>query len=44
VDRIEELNECFGLHPLVVKDILNTDQRPKMEDFGSYIYIVLKMI
>jgi magnesium transporter len=44
VDRIEKLNDCFGLHPLVVEDILNTDQRPKMEDFGSYIYIVLKMI
>jgi magnesium transporter len=27
----------------MLEDILNTDQRPKMEDFGSYIYIVLKM-
>ncbi|MCU0580289.1 MAG: hypothetical protein MUF69_12225, partial [Desulfobacterota bacterium] len=44
VDRIEKLNECFGLHPLVIEDILNTDQRPKLEDFGSYMYIVLKMI
>ncbi|MCU0579876.1 MAG: magnesium/cobalt transporter CorA [Desulfobacterota bacterium] len=44
VDQIEQLNQCFGLHPLVLEDILNTDQRPKMEDFGTYIYIVLKMI
>ena len=44
VDLIEKLNKCFGLHPLVVEDILNTNQRPKLEDFGGYMYIVLKMI
>ncbi len=43
VEILEELGDCFGLHPLVVEDILNTDQRPKMEDFGDYIFIVLKM-
>ena len=26
-----------------MEDVLNTDQRPKMEDFGDYMYIVLKM-
>jgi len=30
------------LHPLVLEDILNTDQRPKMEDYGDYLYLVLK--
>ena len=44
VDVLEELNTCFGLHPLVLEDILNTDQRPKMEDYGNYLYIVLKML
>jgi magnesium transporter len=39
---IEEVGESFGLHPLIQEDILNTEQRPKTEDFGSYIYIVLK--
>ncbi len=38
VEVLEKLNECFGLHPLVLEDILNTDQRPKMEDFGEYLY------
>jgi magnesium transporter len=28
----------------VLEDILNTDQRPKMEDFGNNLYIVLKML
>jgi magnesium transporter len=43
VETLEKLGECFGLHPLTLEDILNTDQRPKMEDFGDYMYIVLKM-
>ncbi|KUO40707.1 MAG: magnesium transporter [Hadesarchaea archaeon DG-33-1] len=41
---IKKLGDYFGMHPLVLEDILNTDQRPKMEDFDNYIYIVLKML
>jgi magnesium transporter len=44
VEVLERLGSCYGLHPLVLEDILNTDQRPKMEDYGEYIYIVLKML
>lgn len=41
---IQKLGECYGLHPLVQEDILNTDQRPKLEDYGDYLYIVLRML
>ena len=41
---LEKLGQCYGLHPLVLEDIMATDQRPKMEDFGDYLFIVLKMI
>ncbi len=41
---IQSLGDCFGLHPLVMEDILNTDQRPKVEDYKDYLYIVLKML
>ena len=41
---LEQLGECYGLHPLILEDILNTEQRPKTEDFREYLYIVLKMI
>jgi magnesium transporter len=44
VDIIEKTGKHFGLHPLILEDIVNTEQRPKMEDFGDYIYIVLKML
>lgn len=43
VEALERIGECFDLHPLVVEDIANTDQRPKTEDFGSYLYVVAKM-
>ena len=44
VGFIENLGKCYGFHPLVLEDILNTDQRPKVEDYGGYLYIVLKML
>jgi len=39
---IEEVGKRFHLHPLTLEDVMNTDQRPKVEDFGDYLYIVLK--
>lgn len=44
VEIIQQMGDRQGLHPLVLEDILNTDQRPKVEDFGDYLYIVLKML
>ena len=41
---IEKLGACFGIHPLTLEDILNTDQRPKLDDMENYIYLVLKML
>lgn len=41
---LEKLGECFRLHPLVLEDILNTDQRPKVEDYGDYLYLVLRLL
>ncbi len=44
IEILEKLGVCYGFHPLVLEDILNTDQRPKMEDYGDYLYIVLRML
>ena len=43
VELLEGISNFFGLHPLVLEDILNTDQRPKLEDFDDYVFVVLKM-
>lgn len=44
VELVRKMGECFGLHPLVAEDIVNTDQRPKLEDYGDYLYLVLKRL
>ena len=44
VEIIEKLGRRFELHPLVLEDILHTGQRPKLEDFEKYIFIVLIML
>jgi magnesium transporter len=44
VGVIEKIGINFGLHPLVLEDIVHTEQRPKMEDFENYIFIVTKML
>jgi magnesium transporter len=41
---IERLGAAFGIHPLVLEDIMTTTQRPKTEDLGSAVFVVLRMI
>jgi len=44
VEIMRKIGEYVGLHPLILEDIMNTDQRPKIEDFGDFIFIILKML
>lgn len=44
ISLIESLGKYFGLHPLTLEDIVNTTQRPKVEEFPNYVYSVLKMM
>lgn len=41
---IEKVGKHFDLHPLILEDIVNTGQRPKMEDYEGYLFAVLKML
>jgi magnesium transporter len=43
VSIIEKLGKHFGIHPLTIEDILNTQQRPKIDVFDNYIFIVLRV-
>jgi magnesium transporter len=43
-ESLEKVGAHFGLHPLVLEDVVNTHQRPKVEDHQDYLYIVLKML
>jgi magnesium transporter len=44
VTMLERMAKLFGLHPLILEDIANTDQRPKFEDYGLHAFAVLKML
>jgi magnesium transporter len=37
-----EIGRRFNLHPLVLEDILNTDQRPKIDEYGDYLFVVAR--
>lgn len=44
VELIEQLGRHFAIHHLVLEDIVNTHQRPKVEAFDDMIFIVLRVI
>lgn len=41
---IDKIGTTFDIHPLLLEDIMNTEQRPKVEDYGKYMYFILKMV
>ncbi len=44
MEAMGKIGKHFDLHPLILEDIVNTQQRPKLEDFGSHVFVVLKML
>ena len=43
IEVINEIGSRFNVHSMVLEDVLNTGQRPKMEDFDDVFFLVLKM-
>ncbi len=43
-DQIEKLGEHYNLHPLILEDIVDTNQRPKIDEYPDYLYVVFKML
>lgn len=41
---IRRLGEIFELHPLALSDIVNTPQRPKVEEYEKNLFIISRMI
>ena len=41
---IDQVGGHFGIHPLTLEDIMNTSQRPKVEAFDDYLYVVMRML
>ncbi len=43
VEAIEAIGRMFDIHSLALEDVLNTHQRPKVEDYDNHLFIVMKM-
>lgn len=43
-ELITRVGHAFGLHPLTLEDVVSVGQRPKVEHFESYLYIVMRML
>lgn len=43
-DVMEKMGKHFDIHPLVLEDIMNTNQYPKIEDFEGHIFVIGKML
>ena len=41
---IRSLGDAFDLHPLVLEDLVSVGQRPKIEEYGDYFFLVLRML
>jgi magnesium transporter len=44
MEVLETLGKQFVLHPLLLEDVANTDQRPKLDDYETYFFLVMKML
>jgi len=44
VAALEAIGKHFGFHPLALEDVLNCGQRPKIEDYGEYHFMIMKSL
>ncbi len=42
--EINKIGKNFGIHDLVLEDIMDTNQRPKIDEFEDYVFILVKML
>lgn len=42
-ETLQQLGDAFGVHPLALEDVVNTHQRCKVEDYGDYLFIVIRL-
>lgn len=43
VELLRKIGAKFGFHPLTLEDVINAGQRPKVEDFGDYLFLTAKI-
>jgi magnesium transporter len=41
---LNQLTDRFGVHPLVLEDVVNVGQRPKVEDYETHLFIIVDTV
>ena len=44
VELIKKIGKHFNLHYLLLEDIMNTDHRPKLDEYEDHLFLTLKML
>jgi magnesium transporter len=44
IPLMEKFGKAFQLHPLLLEDVISTQQRPKVDDYGEVVFIVFRML
>jgi magnesium transporter len=44
IKAITAIGEQFGLHQLLLEDVLNTDHRPTIDEYQENLFVVVKML
>lgn len=44
INVFKSIRDKFGVHPLLIEDILNTEHRPKINILNDYVVMILKMV
>src|SRR3954468_9681294 len=44
IEVLRALGTRFNLHPLALEDVLDTTQRPKVEQYDNYLFLVVQML
>jgi magnesium transporter len=43
-EAIRKIGEIFGIHPLALEDVIHAQQRPKVEPYENYLFIIMQML
>ncbi|MFM6408950.1 MAG: magnesium/cobalt transporter CorA, partial [Microcystis sp.] len=41
---LKQVGEIFNLHPLLLEDVVNVPQRPKLEDYNNQLLVISQMV
>jgi len=44
LNRVTEVCQIYDIHGLVLEDILNTTHRPKIDEYGNYLFLIFKIL